>query len=262
MGQDPTAGGHEGWLERPEVKSSTKAARVSGSRSTTTSSQNSRASFDFARTGPTDLEPLAKSAAGDHGSTARARGMSVESGDGGIVFVPGTKSRKIVTEIFGGINVEREGYSEAIDILYSTTTFNFASRHLLYSFPSLVLPQRFALISSIEMTWEFVNLGAEVILDAHKQLYNDMWAMLAGMPNLRRIKVAVGAHECPDQVPADLQEVWLGPLKQVGRKDIFELLVPVSYGKHFRVDDGSNFTLLTVPDIITAVSCFGSASIT
>jgi hypothetical protein len=111
------------------------------------------------------------------------------------------------------------------------------------------------------MIWEFVNLGASVILDADKQLYHDMWAMLAGMPSLRRIRVAVAAHECPDPVPADLQEVWLGPPKQLGRRDLFEVLVPQSYAKHFSVDQGSNFTLGTFQDIISAISCFGSSSI-
>ena len=75
------------------------------------------------------------------------------------------------------------------------------------------------------MIWEFVNLRASAIPVADKQLYYDMWTMLAGMPSLQRIRVAVAAHECPDQVPADLQEVWLGPLKQLGRMDIFEVLV-------------------------------------
>lgn len=106
------------------------------------------------------------------------------------------------------------------------------------------------------MVWEFVNLGANVITAEHKQLYNDMWAMLAGMPNLRRIKVAVAAHECPYPPPDDLQEVWLGPLKQIGRKDVFEVLIPLSYRRHFDVDDESNFTLVTFPDIVTEVSCF------
>ncbi|OBT85286.1 hypothetical protein VE02_06534 [Pseudogymnoascus sp. 03VT05] len=170
----------------------------------------------------------------------------------------------------------RQVYSEAIDILYSTTTFDFGTRQLLCNFPSLVLPQRFALISAIEMQWEFVNLGASVITAKHRQLYHDMWAMLAGMPNLRHLKIAVGAQECPNPAPADLKEVWLGPLKQLGKMDVFEVLVPSSYARHLSdegsdfipssyerqltVDEGSNFTLRTSKDNTTAMACFGSSA--
>lgn len=127
------------------------------------------------------------------------------------------------------------------------------------------------------MKWHFVNLGGSVILAEDRQLYHDMWVMLAGMPNLRRLKIAVVAHECPNLAPADLKDVWLGPLKQVGKMDVFEVLVPQSYARHLSgdegsdftppsyerhltVDEGSNFTLQTFPDITTAVSCFGSSA--
>ncbi|OBT40324.1 hypothetical protein VE00_08472 [Pseudogymnoascus sp. WSF 3629] len=147
----------------------------------------------------------------------------------------------------------RQIYSEAIDILYSTTTFDFGSRQLLWDFPSLVLPQRFALISAIEMLWEFIDLGLSPIDTERTQLYQDMWAMLAAMPNLRHLKIGVAAHECPDPAPPDLKEVWLGPPKQLGNLDVFVVLVPVSYARifNFGVDEGSNFTLDSFPDIVT-----------
>ena len=75
------------------------------------------------------------------------------------------------------------------------------------------------------MEWEFVNLGASVITAEHRQLYHDMWAMLADMPNLLHLKIAVVAYECPNLAPSDLQEVWLGPPKQVGKMDVFDVLV-------------------------------------
>ncbi|OBT52720.1 hypothetical protein VE04_06579 [Pseudogymnoascus sp. 24MN13] len=171
----------------------------------------------------------------------------------------------------------RQMYSEAIDILYSTTTFDFDTRQLLCDFSSLVLPQRFALISAIEMKWYFLNLGCSVIPAKDRQLYHDMWAMLARMPNLRHLEIAVIAHECPNPAPADLKEVWLGPLKQLGKMDVFEVLVPQTYATHLSgnegsdylpssnlrnlsVDEGSNFTLIAFPDITTARACFGSSA--
>ncbi|KFX91997.1 hypothetical protein O988_07483 [Pseudogymnoascus sp. VKM F-3808] len=143
----------------------------------------------------------------------------------------------------------RQVYSEAIDILYSTTIFDFGTRQLLCDFPSLVLPQRFTLISAIEMLWEFIGLGLPPIDTKQTQLYQDMWAMLATMPNLQNLKIAVAAHECPYPAPPVLMEVWLNPPKQLGKMDVFEVLVPLSYAKHFSVDEESNFTLETFPDI-------------
>ncbi|KFY41525.1 hypothetical protein V494_02948 [Pseudogymnoascus sp. VKM F-4513 (FW-928)] len=145
----------------------------------------------------------------------------------------------------------RQVYSEAIDILYSSTIFDFGTRQLLCDFPSLVLPQRFALISAIEMLWEFIGLGLSPINTEQMQLYQDMWAMLAAMPNLRHLRIAVAAHECPYPAPPGLREVWLGPPKKLDKMDVFQVLVPLSYAKafNFGVDEGSNFMLESFPDI-------------
>jgi hypothetical protein len=105
------------------------------------------------------------------------------------------------------------------------------------------------------MTWEFISLGEPVISVADQKRYHDMWAMLAGMPNLKRIRIMVAAYECPDPAPANLKEVWLGPLKQLGKMDVFEVLVSESYARHFGVDDGSNFTLETFRDLPCPVTC-------
>lgn len=84
--------------------------------------------------------------------------------------------------------------------------------------------------------------------------------MLAGMPNLRHLKIAVVAHDYPKPAPPDLQEVWLGPLKQLGKMDVFEVLVPHSFLEHFNVDEESNFTLGSFPDIFTEQWCFGTSA--
>ncbi|KAG0647986.1 hypothetical protein D0Z07_5877 [Hyphodiscus hymeniophilus] len=154
----------------------------------------------------------------------------------------------------------RRRYSEAIDILYSTTTFNFANHELLRSFPSLVVPQRFAAITSIEMTWIFVNLGIYIFPNADITLYNEMWAMLADMPHLRHLKIAVAAYECPQPVPLQLQETWLEPLDRLKGKpmQVFEVQVPESYGRHFHVDETSHFKLSTFPDIVLSVCTLGT----
>lgn len=79
-----------------------------------------------------------------------------------------------------------------------------------------------------------------------------MWALLANMPNLRYLKIAVFAYEYPRPLPAQLQETWLSPLEQLrGRNmDTFELQVPESYARHFNVGEAANFKLNTFPDVI------------
>jgi hypothetical protein len=84
--------------------------------------------------------------------------------------------------------------------------------------------------------------------------------MLANMANLRHLKIAVRALECPDPVPAKLQESWLGPLEQLRGADLntFELLVPESYAMHFHLDERCHFRITPFPDVIRHVCHLGT----
>jgi hypothetical protein len=121
------------------------------------------------------------------------------------------------------------------------------------------------------MNCSFFDLGSSVITAKHRKPYNEMWAVLASMPNLRHLDITIWARKCPYPAPADLKEVWLGPLKQLGEMNVFNVQVPLSYCcrlsgdvRHdfrwfdfsleaymepFSVDEGSNFTLRAVQDI-------------
>jgi hypothetical protein len=153
-----------------------------------------------------------------------------------------------------------EKHPEGIDILHATTTFDFASHELLRSFLLLILPQSFAAITSIEQCWIFVKLGIYDVPAADKKLYNEMRAMLANIPNLIYLKIAVVAFECPQPVPPKSQEIWLQSLDQLRgeRRKTFELQVPVSYGWHFDVCEGCHFKLSTFPDFVLAVCHLGT----
>lgn len=135
---------------------------------------------------------------------------------------------------------------EAIEILYRTTTFKFDDRETFASFPSLVLPQRFALITAIEMDCNFDELGESTITAESRQPYNEMWALLASMPNLSHLDIQIRAGYCPYQPPADLKEVWLGPLKQMGEMEVFDVQIPASYCYRFSSDVRHDFLL---PDV-------------
>ncbi len=142
-------------------------------------------------------------------------------------------------------------YSEAIHVLYSTTTFNFASHELLRSFPSLILPQRFAAITSIDQTWTFLSLGVPGSSAEVKKIYSEMWEMLARMPNLIHLKIAVAAWICAEPPPDGLQETFLGPLEKFKGKKMktLEIWVVKSYAQHFRVAADSHFKLCVAVDV-------------
>ena len=66
--------------------------------------------------------------------------------------------------------------------------------------------------------------------------------MVSEMPNLRYLKIAAVAHECPKPVPANLPKTWLGSLEKLRGKhmQMFELQVPESYAGHFDVCEASH----------------------
>lgn len=55
------------------------------------------------------------------------------------------------------------------------------------------------------------------------------------MPNLKRIGISITAYKCPNLLPANLKEVWLGPLKQLRAMEVFEVLVLESYVRLFEL---------------------------
>jgi hypothetical protein len=108
----------------------------------------------------------------------------------------------------------------------------------------------------------FLDFSLPEVPAADKKLYNEMWALLASMPNLRHLKIPVGADRCPRPVPPALQETWLGPLEQLRGKDLetFEVLVPESYARNFNIDEGSHFKLTGFQDVDRYVCYLGTGA--
>ncbi|KAI9737682.1 MAG: hypothetical protein M1818_005686 [Claussenomyces sp. TS43310] len=201
-----------------------------------------------------------------------AEAETLRSGAGGIVYAAGTKSINGggETGVPPGTTAEtnqvhptvgRERYSEGIDMLYSTTTFQFRTHELLRSLPQLILPQRFARLTSVELTWDLLPAQDPVYSARGQESYEALWGLLATMPELRALRIALRALPCPDPPPDGLRLAWLGPLEQLlraRRLETCELMVPRSYARHLRGGDGEElgFELGELDDIIAEVSCF------
>ncbi|KAE9378625.1 hypothetical protein N431DRAFT_459958 [Stipitochalara longipes BDJ] len=148
----------------------------------------------------------------------------------------------------------RKIYSEAIDLLYRTTTFVFNDPNLFRIFPHFLLPRRFEAITSIEGVWRMpAPTRYEVPTDSgFTRFWNQMFTILANMPSLNHLKIVLPEYQCPRPAPDNLQQMWLGPLEKLRGKNlkVFEVWIPEGYAMHFKVDERSHFKLNTITDIM------------
>ncbi|TVY79577.1 hypothetical protein Focb16_v009506 [Fusarium oxysporum f. sp. cubense] len=66
---------------------------------------------------------------------------------------PGSVPSKCRIGTMGWLLSCRQNYAEAIDILYSTNTIIMANEAMITHLPQLLLPQRLAFITSLEISW-------------------------------------------------------------------------------------------------------------
>jgi hypothetical protein len=145
-------------------------------------------------------------------------------------------------------------YSEAIDLLYRTTTFVFNDPNLFRIFPHFLLPKRFEAITSVEGVWRMpAPTHYAVPTDSgFTRFWNQMFTILKNMPSLTHLKIVLPEYECPSPAPENLQQMWLEPLEKLRGKNlkVFEVWVPESYAVHFKVDEVSHFKLNTITDVM------------
>lgn len=126
-------------------------------------------------------------------------------------------------------------YSESINLLYSTNAFSFSDLDCLRYFSCTILPQRFALIQTLDiewcMAWPIYDPIAQQLLLTNPALYppndeatwEETWRIIADMPKLRFIRVSLlyfdGFRD------AACESKMLLPLRRVTRPEKFELHV-------------------------------------
>lgn len=146
-------------------------------------------------------------------------------------------------------------------MLYKTTTFAFDDLQVFRIFPVFLLRKRFDLITSIEGVWRSnepvwplfggSNNNSRANHIEETWVWNDVYTILANMPNLSHLRIVIPAYGSRSPVPDRFPEMRLQPLKKIQQKNIktFEVWVPESYAVHFKVDETSNFKLKTIDDI-------------
>jgi hypothetical protein len=151
-------------------------------------------------------------------------------------------------------------YSEAIDLLYRTTTFVFNDPQLFRIFPRFVLPKRLQQMTSIEAVWRMPALtqvarpgvfNGSLYYPEQIKYFNELCTVFANMPNLSYLKIVLVDYHCPRLVPQSLQQMWLGPFEKLSGKSmkVFEVWVPESYAAHLIVGKQSPFELKSISDI-------------
>jgi hypothetical protein len=92
---------------------------------------------------------------------------------------------------------------EGIDVLYATNTFHTASKAMILSLPSILLPQRLASIASVELLWDFApfpSIHPEVVKPplsdmASFRLFLD--AVPATFPAARKLHISLQGRLYP-----------------------------------------------------------------
>ncbi|KAM7206139.1 hypothetical protein V8F20_002921 [Naviculisporaceae sp. PSN 640] len=114
---------------------------------------------------------------------------------------------KCMVGVMGWLLSCRQAYVEGIEVLYATNTIHMASLPLILNLPKLLLPQRLAMITSLEVVWKFKapfrsergaaseEGGAEFreYLLRDKIILNKLLANINSnaFPNLRRLNISL-----------------------------------------------------------------------
>ncbi|PTB66884.1 hypothetical protein BBK36DRAFT_1198760 [Trichoderma citrinoviride] len=116
---------------------------------------------------------------------------------------PGEFPTKCLVGAMGWLCSCRQAYIEGIDVLYATNTFHTASKEMILSLSSILLPQRLASITSVELLWDFApfpSIHPEVVKPplsdmASFRLFLD--AVPATFPAARKLHISLQGRLYP-----------------------------------------------------------------
>ncbi|KAI1916209.1 hypothetical protein LOZ12_001148 [Ophidiomyces ophidiicola] len=116
-------------------------------------------------------------------------------------FRPGMSMDICCIGVMGWLLSCRQAYVEAIDVLYSTNTIHMASNAMILNLPRLLLPQRLASITSIEMLWNlhpFRESNVNDPLDSDPRAFHCLLqAMPLLFPGLRKLFISFHGDVLP-----------------------------------------------------------------
>ncbi|KAF7559867.1 hypothetical protein G7046_g4279 [Stylonectria norvegica] len=129
---------------------------------------------------------------------------------------PGDSPGKCRVGVMGWLLSCRQAYLEGIDVLFSTNTINMAHRKTIMDVRRLFLPERLALIRSVELIWGFdpffpphgpndAGLTLHTLPDFHRFLN----AVPSMFPNLRSLYISMWGRMIPPDVDASVDLIDL-----------------------------------------------------
>ncbi|KAL8954102.1 MAG: hypothetical protein Q9222_000081 [Ikaeria aurantiellina] len=118
----------------------------------------------------------------------------------------------------------RQIYKEAVEILYSSNTFDFDHQDLFLLFTRSILPQRLAQIRSLEFSFKTLHLKLPfAYAESVKSAWVLMWRIIAkDTPALRHLRLRIGGeHGLP--YPSMDREWWMEDILQVTGLQSFDI---------------------------------------
>lgn len=118
-----------------------------------------------------------------------------------------------------------------ISILYSTNTFHLSYTPTLYLFQNAILPERLAVIKSLDFAYRLQTYEHPTVSKTAKTDYDNLWSILYSFSGLRSLRVAIRTVDRPMAPPSEqdlrhIRESWLSPLEQFKNLEAFDLAVP------------------------------------
>lgn len=139
-------------------------------------------------------------------------------------------------------------YTEAIKILYAQNTFHFYDPGDVRHFGRTILPQRLNSITSLMIDWErpfsiFNKDNTIPKMDREElRLWTEAWEIIAGMKDLRTLKVTLKAHKA--EVPQKRRKIMCEPMMKVKGLQRFELVIPYDDEGNWEFAADAPFTIV------------------
>ncbi|KAL7793043.1 hypothetical protein V8C37DRAFT_379108 [Trichoderma ceciliae] len=116
---------------------------------------------------------------------------------------PGEFPTKCLVGAMGWLRSCRQAYIEGVDVLYSTNTFHTASKEMILSLGSILLPARLSSITSVELLWDFApfpSIHPEVVkppLSDMASLHSFLNAIPTTFPAIRQLHISLQGRLFP-----------------------------------------------------------------
>ncbi|KAL6924025.1 hypothetical protein FSST1_001299 [Fusarium sambucinum] len=101
----------------------------------------------------------------------------------------------------------RQSYAEGVDVLYQTNTIHLSSEVLIYNLPKLILPQRLAMMTSLEVVWLIdSNICSGKSILKQRDLDTILSILDTHFPRLQRLNLALKLR-LYERIPVEIDDM-------------------------------------------------------